>query len=70
MEKNMGIADRIIRPSLALGFIALFATKKVTGAAGIALLTFAGIFLATSSVGYCPAYDLAGIESISEGEKV
>lgn len=60
---NMGKADRIIRPSLAVVFIVLFATGVVSGTWGVVLLIMATIFLLTSAVGYCPLYHLLGISS-------
>lgn len=63
MLLNMGKADRIIRPSLAVVFIILFASGLVTGTWGIVLLILAGIFLLTSAVGYCPLYHALGINS-------
>ncbi len=65
----MGIADRIIRPSLAAGFIGLYATDKVKGTAGKVLLGLSGIFLITSLFGSCPVYQAAGVNTLSEGEK-
>ena len=63
MSINMGSADRLIRPLLAIVFIALYFTGTVTGTPGIVLLVLAGIFLLTSLVGICPLYRLLGINS-------
>ena len=63
MTTNMGKADRIIRPLLAIAFIALYFTGTVTGTLGIVLLVLAGIFLLTSAVGSCPLYSLFGIRT-------
>lgn len=63
MTINMGSADRIIRPLIAIVFIALYFTGTVTGTIGIALLVLAGIFLLTSVVGMCPLYTLFGIKT-------
>ena len=70
MEKNMGMADRIIRSALAAGFLGLFATGKVSGTAGKILLGLSGIFVATSAVGSCPAYQALGVSTISDAEAV
>ncbi|MFN3412276.1 MAG: DUF2892 domain-containing protein [Exilispira sp.] len=56
MVKNMGILDRIIRVVLAIIFIILYLIKVVYGAFGIILLIFAGIFIITSIIGFCPLY--------------
>lgn len=55
----MGTTDRIVRSALAAGITALIATKSVKGPAAIALGGLATIFVLTSSVGHCPAYDVA-----------
>lgn len=63
MTINMGSADRIIRPLIAIIFIALYFTGTVTGTIGIVLLVLAGVFLLTSVVGMCPLYTLFGIKT-------
>lgn len=63
MTINMGKADRIVRPLLAIAFIALYFTGTVTGTIGIALLVLAAIFLVTSVVGTCPLYSIFGIRT-------
>lgn len=63
MTINMGSADRIIRPLLAIAFLALYFTGTVTGTIGVVLLVLAGVFLLTSVVGMCPLYTLLGINS-------
>lgn len=64
MTKNMGTTDRIVRSALAAGAAALIATKTVKGPAAIALGGMATIFALTSSVGHCPAYDVADINTL------
>lgn len=63
MTLNMGKADRILRPLLAIVFIALYFTGTVTGTIGIVLLVLAAVFLLTSVVGNCPLYTLFGIRT-------
>ncbi len=63
MTINMGKADRIVRPLLAIVFIALFLTGTITGTLGIVLLVLAGIFLLTSLMGTCPLYSILGIRT-------
>jgi hypothetical protein len=67
-EKNMGLADRIIRPTLAAVMVAAFARRKVTGAAGMGLLAMAAMFTVTSAFGSCPVYQALGVDTIS-GDK-
>ncbi|WP_044397517.1 DUF2892 domain-containing protein [Lacinutrix sp. Hel_I_90] len=68
MKKNMGKADRVIRFIVAAIVIVLFATQVISGALGIVLLVFSGIFLLTSFVSFCPLYVPFGIRTCSEKE--
>lgn len=63
MKKNMGSADRMIRLLLAVIFAGLYFTDTVTGTLGIVLLVFAGVFVLTSLVSFCPLYPLLGINT-------
>ncbi|HPH86414.1 MAG TPA: DUF2892 domain-containing protein [Ferruginibacter sp.] len=63
MKKNMGNTDRITRTIIAIIIAALFFTNVITGTLGIVLLAFAGIFLLTSLVSFCPLYTLFGLNS-------
>ncbi len=63
MTLNMGQADRIVRPLIAIILIALFFTNTLNGTLGIIALVVAGIFLLTSVVGMCPLYRLFGIST-------
>ena len=56
MIKNMASWDRIGRVLIALVFVLLNVTGVVSGAFGVVLWVFAGIFLLTSLVGFCPLY--------------
>jgi len=58
VEKNMGTADRVIRTIIALVILALYINGSLSGALAIILLIIAAIFIATSIVGFCPAYTL------------
>lgn len=61
--KNMGTLDRGLRVIVALVLAALAATGLIEGPVGIAAWIVAGVFLATSLVGFCPAYRLIGIDT-------
>ncbi|TXI84329.1 MAG: DUF2892 domain-containing protein [Crocinitomicaceae bacterium] len=63
MKANMGTTDKIIRFILAAVFVALYVTNTVTGTFGIALLVFAGVFVLTSVISFCPLYTLIGFSS-------
>lgn len=66
MKKNMGMADRLIRTVIAAIFLLLFFYNAVPYIWGIVLVVFAGIFLVTSFIGYCPLYTLFGIRTWSK----
>jgi len=61
MTHNMGILDRTLRTIVALAVVALYFTGRIHGTLGIVLLVFAGIFLLTSFISFCPVYTLLGI---------
>jgi uncharacterized protein (DUF58 family) len=56
MNKNMGMADRLIRTVLALIVLALYFTGQISGLTAIILGIFAVIFLLTSLISFCPLY--------------
>jgi len=63
MKANMGTADKAIRILVALVLIALYYTGQISGTAAIILLAFAGIFIATSFMSFCPLYLPFGIST-------
>jgi hypothetical protein len=63
MNKNMGSADRIIRVIFAAIIGVLYFTGTISGTLGIVLLVFAGIFVLTSSISFCPLYAPFGIST-------
>jgi hypothetical protein len=56
MNKNMGMADRLLRTVLALIVLALYFTGQISGLTAIILGIFAVIFLLTSLISFCPLY--------------
>jgi hypothetical protein len=66
MKKNMGSIDRIFRILIALAIIALYFTNEISGTAAIVLLIFAGIFILTSFLSFCPIYWPFGISTRHE----
>jgi len=66
MQKNMGELDRTLRSAVAMGIGAFILSGQVKGTTAIALGGLATVFLLTSSVGHCPAYAVAGINSLPE----
>ncbi len=65
MKKNMGTADKMIRLIIAVAIAVLYFTNIISGTLGIALLVFAGIFVATSLISFCPLYTILGINTCS-----
>ncbi|MFN1836161.1 DUF2892 domain-containing protein [Balneola sp. MJW-20] len=63
MKKNMGNTDRVLRTIIALIAGLLYFSGTVTGTIGIIMLVFAGIFLLTSLVSFCPLYAPFGINT-------
>ena len=63
MQKNMGTADRLIRSLAAVGVGALYFTGTISGTLAGILGVFAGIFLLTSVVSWCPIYAPLGVST-------
>ena len=68
MKKNMGNIDRIFRVIVALVIAVLFFTKVISGTLGIILLVFAGVFVLTSLIGFCPIYVPCRMNTCSKKE--
>ena len=65
MKKNMGNADKVIRVLIAAIIGYLYYSGTITGTLGIVLLLFAGVFVLTSLVSFCPLYAPFGISTCS-----
>jgi hypothetical protein len=59
----MGTADRLIRSLAAVGVGALYFTGTISGTLAAILGVFAGIFLLTSLVSWCPMYAPLGVST-------
>ncbi len=59
----MGSIDKTLRIIFALLIVILFYLKVITGTFGIVLLVFAGIFLLTSFISFCPLYTIFGFST-------
>lgn len=69
MKQNMGNIDRIIRMLVAVVVSVLYFMDILTGTLGIVLMAFAGIFILTSLISFCPLYTLFGFSSCPVKEK-
>ena len=59
----MGTIDKTIRILVAVSIALLYFTNIISGMAAIILLIFAGIFILTSFVSFCPLYLPFGIST-------
>ena len=66
MKKNMGAIDKTIRILLAVIIAILYFTNNISGVAAIILLIFAGIFILTSFMSFCPLYLPFGISTLKK----
>ncbi len=66
MQKNMGLADRLIRLAIAAVLGALIASGTVQGTLAWVLVIVAVVLLGTSAVGYCGLYKVLGICTLRE----
>lgn len=63
MKSNMGTTDKILRILAAVVVGVLYFTNVISGTLAIVLLVFAGIFILTSLVSFCPLYWPFGIST-------
>lgn len=63
MKKNMGTIDKAIRFIIAAVIAGFYYAGIISGTWGIVLLVFAGVFVFTSLVSFCPLYTLFGIST-------
>lgn len=59
----MGTVDKAIRVIIAAVIAGLYYAGTISGTLGIVLLVFAGVFILTSLVSFCPLYTLFGIST-------
>ncbi|MEI7660912.1 MAG: DUF2892 domain-containing protein [Bacteroidota bacterium] len=63
MKKNMGTIDIAIRLVIAAIVVILYFTNVISGTIAIILLIFAGVFILTSLLSFCPLYLPFGIST-------
>lgn len=59
----MGTIDRIFRFLIAAVIVVLYFMNYISGTTAIILLVFAGVFILTSFIGFCPLYKIFGIST-------
>lgn len=52
----MGTVDKVVRIVVAIIIIGLYVANQISGIAAILLLVFAGVFILTSFISFCPLY--------------
>jgi Protein of unknown function (DUF2892) len=63
MKPNMGTVDKVIRIMAAVVIAGLYFANVISGLVATVLLIFAGIFIFTSLVSFCPLYWPFGIST-------
>lgn len=63
MKANMGSIDKAVRVLLAIAIVSLYYTSVISGTLAIVLLIFAGVFILTSFMSFCPLYIPFGIST-------
>jgi len=67
MKPNMGTIDKVVRMLVAIVIIGLYFTHHISGTLAIVLLVFAGIFILTSFLSFCPLYLPFGLSTRKKG---
>jgi len=68
MKQNMGLIDKVLRILVAIVIVALFFAKVISGVLAIVLLIFAGVFILTSLIGFCPLYKPMGMDTTKKDQ--
>ncbi len=63
MKPNMGTADRTIRAVVGIAALAAWPLGLLQGTLGIIALVAGVVLIATVVTGWCPPYDLLGINT-------
>ncbi|MCY7363315.1 MAG: DUF2892 domain-containing protein [Ignavibacteria bacterium] len=63
MKANMGTIDKAIRILIAVIIVILYFANQLSGITAIVLLIFAGVFILTSFMSFCPLYLPFGIST-------
>jgi hypothetical protein len=63
MKPNMGTVDKAVRILAAVVIAGLYFANVISGTLAIVLLVFAGVFIVTSLISFCPLYWPLGIST-------
>lgn len=64
----MGTADKVLRILVAAAVVGLYLANIISGTLAMVLLVFAGIFILTGVISFCPLYYPFGISTRKKGE--
>jgi hypothetical protein len=64
MHANMFHADRLIRLIISFGIVALYMLKVIPMDVALGLFIVATVFFVTGFTGFCPLYQLFGINKL------
>lgn len=64
MHANMFHADRVIRLVISFAIVALYLVKVIPMSVALPLFIVATVFFVTGFTGFCPLYQLLGINKI------
>jgi hypothetical protein len=62
-KPNMGTLDKAVRVLIALAIAVMYFLQMISGWLALVLLLFAGIFIVTSFMSFCPLYLPFGIST-------
>ena len=63
MKANMGTLDKVLRVAVAAVIAGLYLGNVISGTIAIVGLVVVGIFLLTSTIGFCPLYAVFGLNT-------
>jgi hypothetical protein len=63
MKQNIGVADKVIRISIAVVIAILYFANVISGTVAIVLLALSAVFIITSFISFCPLYLPFGIST-------
>jgi len=68
MKKTVGTSDRVLRGVLAVGAVIGAGVVGFTSGWGVVLLIVAAVMAVTGASGYCPAYSILHVNTLSRGK--
>lgn len=66
MNRNMGLADRLLRAALGIALLAFATFGSASGTLTVILAAIGVILAATSVLSFCPLYRIVGIKTCKD----